>query len=498
MASTALPKAPAIRAGEGWRGDALALGVLALLIAATRGIWLGDPVADFDEQLYSFIGWRMQFGELPFVDWWDRKPFGLFAIFGLAHALFGPGPAAYQIVAATFAMAAAWLTYDLARLLVDRMAATIAAAIMVILLAAYGSYSGQSEVFFAPLMLAMVRLLANRETPQFARNAMVAMVLGGLALQVKYTVLPQCLFLGLYALWRQHRAGASLPRLAGLAAIYAGLGLAPSVLVGLFYGLAGQFDAFLFANVLSFFERVPAPQGRWAANHAIGIAPLAILVAGGIYAAFRMARPRDFGLWLLLLGWAASSLASVLMPGTVYLYYYAAMAAPAALAALPLFDRAGPAKAALGLLIVLAFFSLLSLDERRAQSLAERQAADDLALAIAPHVDAQENCLWLWDGPTALYRMTGSCVPTRFVYPDHLNNALETHALGIDQTGEVARILATRPGAIVTASRPMTLQNTTAAALVERALRKDYQPIATAFMHDRKLTVWARQDRHER
>ena len=475
-------------------GDALPFALMALTVLATRGVWFGDPVADIDEQLYSFIGWRMQFGELPYVDWWDRKPFGLFAIFGAAHAILGPGPLAYQLLAALFAFATAWLVYDLARLLVDRFAATIAAMLTVMLLAAYSNYSGQSEVFFAPLMLGMVRLLAERNDPHFTRNAMLAMLLGGLALQIKYTVLPQCLFLGAYALWAEHRRGADWPRLLKLAAIFALLGLAPTLAVAAFYAATGGFDAFLFANFLSFFDRLPAPQGRWTDSHIIGVMPLAILAAGGIYAAFRMSPPRDQGLWFLFAGWSLSALATVLLPGTVYLYYYAALAAPAALLAVPLFDRSGPAKAAIGLLLLLGCFSLLSLDQRRADSLAERAATQLLVNAITPHVDAKRECLWLFDGPTVLYRLTSSCVPTRFVYPDHLNNALETSALGIGQTDEVARILATRPAAIVTASRPLTPQNPAATALVQQALAQSYAKRQTVEMHDRKLTAWVRVD----
>lgn len=494
MLAASLAQGNAAKGVTWWRGDALPLALLALLVLATRGIWFGDPVADFDEQLYSFIGWRMQFGELPYVDWWDRKPFGLFAIFGIAHAVAGPGPLAYQVLAALFTFTTAWLTYSIARMLVGRMSAAIAAAIAVMLLAAYGSYSGQSEAFFAPLMLGMVRLLVERDHPHFARRAAWAMLLGGIALQVKYTVLPQCLFLGCYALWVQHKRGTAPPGLILRAALYALLGLLPTLLIAACYAALGHLDAYMFANFISFFDRAAAPQGRWAPSHALGIAPLAILFAGGVYAAFRMVAPKDKALWLFLIGWAISTLATVLLPGTVYLYYYAALAAPAALVALPLFDRDGPAKAALGLLLVLAFFALLSLSDRRAESLAERQAAEDLALAIAPHVDAEGDCLWLFDGPTALYRMTGSCVPTRFVYPDHLNNALENRALGVAQDIEVARILATRPGAIVTADSPMTLQNEQATLLVKAALALGYEKRLTVPMHGRNLTAWVRRD----
>ncbi|MGB3165842.1 MAG: glycosyltransferase family 39 protein [Alteraurantiacibacter sp.] len=476
-----------------WRSDMLPFAALAMLVLTTRGIWFGDPVADFDEQLYSFIGWRMQFGELPFVDWWDRKPFGLFAIFGLAHAAFGPGPLAYQIVAALFAMACAWLTYRLARRLVGRFSATLAAAIQTMLLCAYASYSGQSEVFFLPLVLGMATLLADPDHEHFARRACWAMLLGGLALQVKYTVLPQCIFFGLYALWVLRKRGTQWQQVGEFALFFALFGIAPTLAVGVFYAAIGELEAFVFANFLSFFDRLPAPQGRWAPDHWLGVSPVAILAIGGTYAALRMRRPECFALWLFFSGWTAATLASVLLPGTVYLYYYAAMSAPAALMSLPLLDARGPLRAFPAIALAAGFFALLNLPDRYQASLDEHAAAERLAAAIAPHVDAEENCLWLFDGPTAIYRMTGSCVPTRYVYPDHLNNALEVRALGIEQVAEVGRVLATRPAAIVTANRPMTVQNDDATALVIRALATGYRQDVTVEMHNRKLTAWIRR-----
>ena len=66
--------------------------ILALMVVATRAIWLGDPAADYDEQLYSLIGLRWLDGALPYADLWDRKPAGLFALFAVAHAIGGPAP----------------------------------------------------------------------------------------------------------------------------------------------------------------------------------------------------------------------------------------------------------------------------------------------------------------------------------------------------------------------------------------------------------------------
>ena len=475
--------------------DAVALLLIALAVLATRAIWFGDPVADYDEQLYSFIGGRMLQGELPYVDWWDRKPFGLFALYALAHAAFGPEAMAYQLLAALFALAAGIIIYLLARRLADRMAAVLAAIYGVLMLALYSSHSGQSEVFLAPLLLGMVWLLSRPDQPRSASRADWAMVLGGMALQVKYTVLPACVALGLWALWQHRTTATSWAALLLRALFLAALGLLPTLLVACFYALIGQFDSFAHANFFSFFERLPAPQGRWSASHWIGTAPLALAAIGGAYAALRVSPVRDPALYRLLLVWSLATLAGVLLPGTVYLYYYAILAAPAALLAVPLFDRASPLRGFPGLLLLVGCVALFAPLSRVSESQAERVAASQLANAIAPHVSPTGPCLWLHDGPVALYRMSGSCVPTRLVYPDHLNNALETRALGVDQTAEVARILSTRPAAIVTASRAVTVQNQGVTALVQGELARHYAVAASAPMHGRTLTVWLRRDR---
>jgi hypothetical protein len=69
---------------------------------------------------------------------------------------------------------------------------------------------------------------------------------------------------------------------------------------------------------------------------------LALLILPGLYAAFRLNPPRDRGAYRLHIAWLLAALASVLLPGTVYGYYYAALVAPAILVALPMIDRQGP------------------------------------------------------------------------------------------------------------------------------------------------------------
>lgn len=470
---------------------AVAAALLATLVA-TRAIYFGDPAVEPDEQLYSYIGWRMTQGDLPYLDQWDRKPFGLFAIFAAAHALFGPEAIAFQLVAALAAGAGAALLYTVARRQVDRIAATVAAALYVVYLGLYGSQSGQSEGFHTPMMLAMLWLVQDPDRPDAGRRALLAMMLGGAALQVKYTVLPQCLLFGAWALWGEWRRNADHTRLAGRAAIFAALGLLPTLLVALFYSSRGHFDAFWFANFVSQFDRITPPGGRWRFELLVSAVPLAALLLAAPYAAWRLAPPRDGRAYRLYALWLLAALATALIPGTVYRYYLGALIAPAILLALPLLDRKGPFRIFPGAILLGLALALYNPIARLETSRAERQATAQLAAALSPHVGAQRDCLLVFDGPTVLYRLTQSCQPSRFVYPDHLNNALEVHALGIDRQAELARILKAQPGAVVTSPQPLTLQDPASAAQLRRALDRDYRELVTVTLNGRKITGWAR------
>lgn len=483
------------QAGYRSRSDALSVVLLLTLCAlVVRLPYLGDANADIDEQLYSLIGNGILEGKLPFVDLWDRKPVGLFLLYALAHAIGGASPLAYQLFAMGFAVIGALLTRTLALVFVGRDIATGAAILFIILMALYGPHSGQTEIFHVPAMLAMALLVRDPDHPHAIRRAFAAMLIGGLALQVKYTVLPQCAFFGLWALWGQYRHKAPALRLATLAGLFAMLGLLPTALAGLFYAAIGEWDAFWFANFVSFFDRLPAPTGRLVAGDALFLLPLAMLIAMGAYAALRQRMVSDMRSYGFIAAWLLASLATVFLPSTVYAYYHAALVPTAILLGLPFLDRRGPFGLFPLLAVTALFVSLLYYGTRIEASQRSRTGMAQLTATIAPLVDDRTRCLWIFDGPTALYRETGSCLPTRFIYPDHLNNALERDALGIRQIDEVRRILAQRPSAVVTADIPFTAQNEEVKALVMDRLERDYEMILRARIHARTISVWALRD----
>ena len=493
MASIASDIEAAPRAQPAWLGDALVLLAIVATALIARLPWFGFPLAGYDEQLYSLIGQAMTQGALPFVDVWDRKPVGLFALFAAAHAVGGPGPEAYQVLALLFTVVGGWLTSALARPLVDRVTAAGAGMLYVLLMSVYGSASGQSEAFHVPLMLAMAVLVRDPAHPNAIRRALVAMLIGGLALQVKYTVAPQCAMFGLWALSGQYRRGASVARLTAFAAGSLVMGLLPTALVALYYAVAGHWDAFLFANFLSFFDRAPSGAGRLHTDLVLGLVPLAVLAGGGLYAAIRMTPPRDRSHYAFIALWFVACLATAFLPGTVYRYYFAALVPASVLLALPLLDRMGPARWGPLVLVIAGAFALaapLSLPGE----LRERAADyDRFAATVAQSSADSDACIFVFDGPSSLYRLADSCLPSRFVYPDHFNNALERDALGISQVGEVARILATRPPVIVTADTPLTPQNEEAKALVLGYIDRNYSELAEIEIGDRTIRAWERR-----
>ena len=64
----------------------LAVAVIVLLTAAVRVPLLGIPF-ERDEGEYAYIAWRLGHHELPYRDWIDQKPPGIFWIYWLALQL---------------------------------------------------------------------------------------------------------------------------------------------------------------------------------------------------------------------------------------------------------------------------------------------------------------------------------------------------------------------------------------------------------------------------
>jgi hypothetical protein len=454
----------------------LPIALLMLAAFAIRWPRLGDPAIDYDEQLYLLIGDGLRHGLLPYVDLWDRKPIGLFLIYAATRAFGSDGVLAYQLAATLCAGATAGLVRIMARRAAPPAAAFAAGLGYLLWLLPLGGEGGQSPVFYnlltALAALAAFRANDSRDPRSVLRLGLLAMAASGLALQVKYVHLPEGVAFGCWFLWRLRVCGLRPGALVVAGAATVAVALLPTLAAIGAYAALGHLDAFWLANFVSIFRRAALPAGTIRYNLgylAIVTAPLvAALVAATCTA------PRTFDRMLTRI-WCGAALAGFAMVGNYYPNYALPLMLPAFVAVAPLFARGLPGFAAAGMLIA---WPLAVHPPALAATRIDRAGIERLTAAVASYV-SPARCLYVYDGPAILYLRSAGCRPTRFVYPDHLTNAAEAPALGVAAAAEEARILASRPAAIVTASMPLGLGfNETDRALARAALARDYVAIA--------------------
>ena len=467
-----------------------------LLVALALRAWdFGNPVIHVDEQYYLLVGDRMLNGALPYVDIWDRKPMGLFAIFAAIRLLPGDGIVAYQVTALLFATATAWLVQHAARRIgATPLAAFAAGAAYLIWLPLLSGRAGQSPVFFnlfmtaaAVLTLRLPEMAARRAISAIIANGAGVCLLAGLAIQTKYTPAIEGAFFGLAHLWYLRRADARWPVIAGAALLWIALGLAPTIIPLALYAMRGPaaFQAFWFANFASFLLRSSyAYPPDLIARRLLGIS--AQLLPFAICAAFTWRTRQRSEVTRLAFAWLIAAVAGFAILGTYFDHYALPLVAPLAIAAAPTFGRVPRAMvAALGAGALVFLIEALI-----------RPSDTDGAYAVAHVVEANSGgeCPYVFIGDSITYHLAHTCLPTAYAFPSTLAYAPERGAAGIDAAAEVRRIMAKRPPVIVSGSRPLAAWNAQSLAIVRAALAADYRPVFSAPRSDYRTIVYLRRD----
>lgn len=497
VTSNGVPRRQAVRwASEQVRGDGRSrriLTFLTLLAAALilRAPSFGHPELQIDEAFYLLVGDRLLDGALPFIDLWDRKPVGLFLIYAAIQMFGGDAILAYQLVATLFAAATSFVVQRIAAPAVGPLAGALAGLLYLVCLDPLGGDGGQSPVFYNLLMacaaLAMRHAIDAPETAVLRRAGVVAMACVGLAIQVKYTAAIEGMAFGLLLSALCWRLQPQLGRLVQTAAGFAAIALLPTALVALGYVLAGEGEAFWFANFVSIFGRAE-PAGADISLRLIGIArfvvPLAIVAAIGVALLIRARTAPTRSLLLLLACWLPAALAGFVAVGTFYDHYALPLLLPLAIAAAAaLRAPVGPALVALLVSLVLQVTHWPALDRTR------DARADFAALVALLPRDVDRRCLHVFDGPATLYLASNACLVTRYVFPDHLSAANEATAIGVDPAAEVRRLLARRPRAIVLGDKMVRPPNRATFAIMRAALRRDYRLAGAVPWRERNLEV---------
>jgi hypothetical protein len=475
---------------------------------ACRAWQFGNPIIQIDEQFYLVVGERMLQGAVPFVDIWDRKPIGIFLIFAATRLLGGDGIIEYQIVATIFAGLTAFLIAAMAQRFANPRGATLAGCTYLVWLVVFDGAGGQTPVFYNALMagagaLAMQALQIGSSSRRAFALTTVAMLLVGLALQIKYSAVFEGMFFGCALLWRWTRDPAGLQTGAVATAAWVGAALLPTVAVWARYAFHGFGSVFVYANFLSIFDR-----SGW---------PAATLVRrlAGIVA---LASPLLFCAWLehgsvrreqtddalvarrFAFGWLAAALGGIVVFGTYFTHYFLpALVSLCLVCATLLGDPEAAVSATVAgrrRAISFAWFVALSAAAILALSVPKRIASRGSGTAIRDVAAAIESkrtgCMLVFDGEPILYHLTDACtVTTRF--PNHLNDATERGATGIDPSTEIARIFAVeRPDILVASDKPDPRYNAETLGAVREAIRRHYRLIYRRTIGSRDRLVYKR------
>ncbi|MCP3734173.1 hypothetical protein M9979_04685 [Sphingomonas sp. RP10(2022)] len=459
----------------------LRLPLLILVAIAARALTFGNPVVHVDEEFYFVTGSALWRGMLPFVDVWDRKPVGLFLLYALPAGLgFPAGIWAYQALALASAVATAWLVARLATRAGFAAGATAAGIGYILWLGLLGGQGGQSPVFYNLLTIgaALLVLRGGRAA------GIAAMALVGVALQIKYSVVFEGVFFGLWLLadaWPRTRRPLAVLTYGVMLIVVA---LLPTALAAAAYAAIGQGQAFVYANFLSIFHRNPDPLGELAGNLGQIVLVISPLVALAVLALHRAEATRERRFLAL---WLGVAIAGVLVFRPWFDHYSLPVLLPACAAAAGMLGRGDwqrwrtPA-----LLLTAALAGQIVLVALRGERGDARQFA-----ALAQAVGRGPGCLYVYSGSTMLYVASGRCTSSRYIVPSHLGRTREAGATGVDQDGEIRRILAGQP-AVVVMRPPYGGERPQARALAMATMATGYRLAAALPMGNETISVYKR------
>lgn len=409
----------------------------------------GDPNLHVDETFYFLVGEEMHKGAIPYVDIWDRKPLGLFLLYYLIVGIWD-NVIAYQAAASLFAGATAFVIARIAMRWSNWQGAVFAGLSYLLMLSPLHGFGGQAPVFYNLFIASSAFLLLQSRPALIAgklpAGAILAMLLGAIAISVKQTAVLEAAFFGIVAtlaIWRSPLSRqVAVRRILALALI----GAAPTLLITAFYALSGHWYEYWQAMVTSNFAK---QKPSWLAIGARSVPIILKLDALLCMAALGLSVPtlltaeqpdRKF-----IVCWLLAALAGFLAVPNFYLHYALPLLVPLCVASSLFLGRKifGWLGMAAVLITALHFFNSVSFEYSHQSSSSMK--------AMAQAIDESDHGkgLLVFDGPVLLYPMTGNRPLSPLAFPLHMNHGLETNVSHLDTQTEIERVIRLQPGAVV-------------------------------------------------
>lgn len=502
------PTAPARRLVE----EVGILLVLLALAALLRVASFAPAVVDTDEGLYMVQAREWLAGGWPLVAAWDMHPIGAPALFTLAFALLGPGvEAARWLGIFCVGLTGYALHWAVRNAGAGRGVGVGAGVIYAAHSIALGGLSTNTELLIAPFVsgaMALGVLGAARAREGMAPGWPLLVGMGALigpALLIKQVVVPEgSLAFALLTFPALFRRLLPWRRFLAMAAAYAALCAGPFLLAGLAYWSQGWLEEYLDGSLLAPFRySLDRIAGAEAARR-IGAAAftltwpfVAAIVATVLWQPGRRGGPVGLLTGAALLWFAVASFA-IAGPGFYFAHYFLLwLPSLSLLAALGLWQitqrvaggHLRPTYAVLTLVLAASPFTaevarLLDRGPGFVHPDPVREVAATLQAAIQPGEP-----VFIANYHPSVYVLAGAGLPTRFPFPAHLTGLFAKIA-DTDTDEEIARILSTRPRAIVVDRGWIHTMRPEATARVEAAIAEGYELFAAVPERRGPVEIW--------
>ncbi len=434
--------------------------LLACAIVAFRGrawfLTFGDAAAG----LYLHIAAALLHGHLPYTTAWDYRPPGLFALYALALALFGPQFAwnALTSIALGATAAAVGLLARACDTGHARGTGWLAAASFVFLAPENDGLFGNAEIEMSTCIAWSLWFALRAGTGA----SLACGVLAGCALQCKLSALPLALLPALALFASAGRSGDRLRRVV----VFAGGFALPIALAIAAYATAGALPLLLSANVDATFARAGALNlTYYRANARYLFDQLRILAPHIELAAF--ARPAAGRAAIVTWCWLGAATVAIVGEGEFFHYQFIVLDAPVALLGtlglqrlLTTYVLAARARRAIWITAFALTFALHDYYETMQgfgllyhRTIARDAAwhADDTseALAALRRVAPAEPSVLLVGQSPYIYDALGIAAPTRFTAPVIWLDPRLTPMGGAAAVGELQRLFDATPRVVV-------------------------------------------------
>ncbi|UCF34908.1 MAG: glycosyltransferase family 39 protein, partial [Phycisphaerales bacterium] len=191
--------------------------LLALIVLLFFRLHAWDLPLETDECNYAYIGARLLEGQRLYVDVWDHQPFGVFALFAGAIALFGDGPEVFRGLALLFSIASMGLIFAILRRDFGLLAA-VSGAFMFAVTSSDPGTAGEGcnrEIYMNTFILVAWYLLSLRRSAPNATvfGAGIALALGSAIKTILAIHWAFMLAYLLVAVWREEQSEKSVRQL---------------------------------------------------------------------------------------------------------------------------------------------------------------------------------------------------------------------------------------------------------------------------------------------